>query len=79
MGKTKGWKSGGWFFLLFTVSMLCIGCFILNGIVYATLYITGSQTPFNLRFVSDRFEFVDSMESKKPGVGAKLNYELLPC
>ena len=79
MGKTKGWNSGGCFFLLFAAFTLCIGRFILNGIVYATFNITGSQTPFNLRFVSDRFEFVDSMESKKPGVGAKLNYELLPC
>jgi len=41
--------------------------------------ICSANKPFRTSFISDSFEFVDSMESKKPGLGVKLQYMLVNC
>jgi len=42
--------------------------------------ICSSRTPFNLRFISDHWEFTgDKLEANNPGKGARLGYELINC
>ena len=51
--------------------------FLLKFIVETLFFFSGSRAPFNIRFVSDHYEFAG--EAARPGVGAKLNYILKPC
>ena len=46
---------------------------------YFLVFFLGANKPFRTSFISDSFEFVDSMESKKPGLGVKLQYMLVNC
>ena len=43
-------------------------------------FLSGSRSPFNLRFVSDHWENTGAMlEANNPGKGARLAYQLVSC